>query len=125
MYDAEHTYADLIHFVHVYVIEPHPGPPDHNPYRGEVSGLTGAPNQPRTYADRVALARQTNTLLKGNQLMLVDDLMPLARTNPMWCTYGPGPNCGFLIDQSGKFVQVHDWLKMDFMRIAIDELLSE
>jgi hypothetical protein len=113
-----------VHFVHVYVIEPHPQSPDRNPYRGGDSGDLEGPSQPRTYEDRLSLAIQTDELLEGDQLMLVDDLTPLSRNNPVWCTYGPGPNCGYLIAQDGSLVEAHQWLKTDKIRDAIDRIVE-
>ena len=122
-YDDTRSYDEVVHFVHVYVIEPHPGPPDPTPYLG-VPGRNEAPRQPHTYRDRVTLALQTDALLEGNQLMLLDDLTPMALNNPMWCTYGPAPNCAFLIGQDGRFIEAQQWLDMGAMKAALDNLLE-
>lgn len=122
-YDDNRSYDDDVHFVHVYVIEPHPGSPDPSPYRGGV-GRGEAPRQPRSYGDRLALALQTKALLEGNQLMLVDELAPMARTNPMWCTYGPAANCAFLIGRDGLFIEAQVWLDLGAMKTAMDSLLE-
>jgi hypothetical protein len=121
-FDDSRRYDEVVHFVHVYVMEAHPGPPDPAPFRG-LAGRGNAPRQPRTWRDRVELASTTSALLEGNQLMLVDELAPLARTNPMWCGYGPAANSAFLIGQDGRILEAHDWLDMAEMKSAIDNLL--
>ena len=113
-----------MHIVHVYVMEAHPGPPDPAPFRG-LAGREEAPRQSRTYEDRVEMASTTNAMLEGSQLMLVDELAPLARTNPMWCAYGPAANSAFLVGQDGRILEAHDWLDIAEMKSAIDNLLSE
>ena len=69
-------YADLVHFVHIYIIEPHPQSPDVSPYSGRVSESvhSSGKSQPRTYNERVANAEGMLTLIHGNQLLLIDDL---------------------------------------------------
>jgi len=79
--------------------------------------------QPLVYEDRVAAAQDTERLLEGNQLVLVDDLTPGEQNNPVWCTYGPCPNCSYLIGQDGVIVAVQTWAFVDAMKLAIDRLL--
>jgi hypothetical protein len=115
-----------VHLVHIYVVEPHPLDPDPSPYRGEVWETTYSErSQPKSYDARVALAREIEALLEGNQLMLVDELTPESRNNPLWCSYGPAPNSGYLIDQTGKLREVHTWIHVLQMEWAIDALLAE
>jgi hypothetical protein len=124
-YDANNLYGDLVHIVHVYVIEPHPQSPDISPYRGEVweANYSSKP-QPYTYAARVANAQDSAALLQGEQLLLVDDLDNDGLINPVWCTYGPCPNCGFLIGQDGVVQSSQQWIDAESMRIEIDWLLT-
>ena len=63
--------------------------------------------------------------LTGDQLVLVDDLSPRDRDNPAWCTYGPCPNCGFLIGQDGTLAEVQTWIDVNQMQNAIDQLLAD
>ena len=57
-YDAQRTYADVMHFVHVIVIEPHPLLPDPSPYTGKSwEGPDSTIRQPRTYEERVEAAK--------------------------------------------------------------------
>jgi hypothetical protein len=101
------TYADHVHFVHVYTLEAHPKKPDISPYSGKVWEMTYSTyGQQKTYTGRVQNAKNQLPKLTGKQLLLVDDLTPGTYNNPAWCTYGPCPNCSFLIDQQGKLVQV-------------------
>lgn len=126
MYDASRTYDEVVHFVHVYVVEPHPLDPDPSPYRGEVWELNYSQrSQPKSYDARVALAQEIEALLEGNQLMLVDELMPESRNNPLWCSYGPAPNSGYLIDRTGKLRVVNTWIDLSEMEETIDAILAE
>jgi hypothetical protein len=98
-------YAEWVHFVHVYVIEPHPKAPDPSPYSGAVWEMTySSLAQPKTYAARVQNAKVLAPSLQGKVTLLVDDLTP-GSNNPAWCTYGPCPNCSFLIAKNGIVVE--------------------
>jgi len=123
-FNASSTYDQQVHFVQVYVIEPHPQDPDPSPYRGTVwEAQYSSKRQPKTYADRVQNARDVLPSIQGNQIQLVDDLTPGSHDNPVWCTYGPCPNCAFLIGQDGILDTVQDWVDADAMQGAIDALL--
>jgi hypothetical protein len=123
-FDASSTYDQRVHFVQVYVIEPHPQDPDPSPYRGTVwEAEYSSKGQPKTYAERVQNARDVLPSIQGNQLQLVDDLTPGAHNNPVWCTYGPCPNCAFLIRQDGILDTVQTWVDATDLQSAIDALL--
>jgi hypothetical protein len=123
-YDASSTYADHVHIVSLYVIEPHPMAPDVGPYSGAVSEREySTKDQPRTYSKRVDYAQETELFLEGEQIMLVDELLPEPLNNPAWCTYGPCPNCAYLIRQNGVIDTVQRWVNVAEMKAAIDELL--
>ena len=123
-YDDTTTYADRVHIVTLYVIEPHPMAPDVSPNSGSVWEMQySTKRQPLVYEDRVAAAQDTEGLLGGNQLVLVDDLTPGQQNNPVWCTYGPCPNCAYLIGQDGVIVTVQTWAFLAGMKARIDELL--
>jgi len=125
-FDGHSSYAQVVRFVHVYVIEPHPATPDISPYTGAVwEAEYSTKNQAMTYADRVALAAETAALLEGEQRMLVDDMQPLERDNPVWCSYGPAPNSAYLVRQDGTLHTVQEWLTVEAIEEAIDSLLSE
>jgi hypothetical protein len=124
-YDDTTTYADRVHIVTLYVIEPHPIAPDVSPNTGTVWQFQFSTiRQPQVYDDRVAAAQDTEELLEGNQLVLVDDLTPGPQNNPVWCTYGPCPNCSYLVGQDGVIVAVQTWAFVDAMKLAIDQLLQ-
>ena len=107
----------MVHFVNINVTEPHPeGSRRTNQYS---SGIL----QPTIYDERVAIAKQIEPLLGDRQLLLVDDLTP-GQDNPVWCTYGPCPNCAFLIGQEGIIHEVQLWSNTSAMKTAIDALLS-
>lgn len=124
-FNGNQTYSDVVHFVHIYVPEPHPMGPDPSPYTGRLSerGYSQR-HQPRTYDERVAVATEVAAMFEGNQRLLVDELSP-RRSNPVWCSYGPMPNSAYLIDQRGVIRVVQQWVNAANMQAEIDELLSE
>jgi hypothetical protein len=125
-FDSNHTYSDVVYFVHIYVVEPHPVDPDPSPYTGQVWEMSFSTRaQPRTYSGRVALAAEVEALLEGNQVVLVDELAPGARNNPLWCSYGPAPNSAYLIDQRGKLRIVQKWVNVPKMEAGINLLLGK
>lgn len=114
-----------MHIVHLYVVEAHPGSGTVSAYTGQVSNSTNVP-MPHDYDDRVALARQTiaRFSIPQNQRVLVDEVAPLVRNNPLWCTYGPAPYAGYVIGQDGVIVESAIWASdIDFPR-AIDAHLA-
>jgi hypothetical protein len=123
-FDADRRYSDVVHFVHVNVIEPHPSHPDPSPYSGEVWESGSSEPQPRTFSERVILATAMAADLVGGQIMLVDDLTPAVRDNPLWCTYGPAPNSAYLIDRNGVIRVVQKWVDPPALRAAIQQVLS-
>jgi hypothetical protein len=103
----------------VHVIDPHPYLGSIDPLVGELSPYPGAsfPNywasfdiygnplsQPRTFADRMLQAQNMKRDLGVNPTVLADEI-----TNPVWCTYGPLPNCGYLIGAGGKVLERETW----------------
>lgn len=125
LFDANRTYSDVVHFVHINVVEPHPSSPDPSPYSGEAWGNEYSRPQPLTYQARVSIAGDVKALLVGNQTVLVDDLTPRARNNPLWCSYGPNPNAAYLIDRSGTLRVVQKWIDVSTMEAAIRQLLGK
>jgi hypothetical protein len=125
LYDDQNTYADLVHVVHILVIEPHPQDPDPSPYGGRVwEARYSTVPQPASFEERQAVALQLEETIEGNQLLLIDDMVPQALNNPIWCTYGPAPNSAYLIRQDGILDTVQTWLDVDGMRDAIDRVLQ-
>ncbi len=124
-FDATRTYGDVVHFVHVHVIEPHPLAPDPSPYKGNVWELEFTTiAQPLNYEDRVATAVEVESLIEGNQVLLVDELDPDGLVNPVWCTYGPAANSAHLIAQDGTIALAQLWLDAAAVEAAIDDLLA-
>ena len=120
-------YPDLVHFVHVYIVEAHPKAPDISPYNGSTWPMTYSDyGQPKTYDGRVQNAKAMEALLEGDPLVLVDDLTPGPRNNPVWCTYGTCPNCSFLIGQDGIIVETLDNTsnKLSTLETALQGLLN-
>lgn len=125
LFDATETYDERVHFIHLYVVEPHPENPDPSPYTGNVWEMDySTKGQSFTYDERVAAAQDMLPLVEGNQLLLVDDLVPGVRNNPVWCTYGTCPNCAYLIGQDGLIDTTQTWFDADNMEAAIKNLLG-
>lgn len=122
-FDASSTYGEKLHIVHIYVVEPHPlGDP--SPYSGEVWEAEYSDYaQPTTYDGRVTLARVMLNSIGSKQMLLVDDLRPRQLDNPVWCTYGPCPNCAYLIRQDGIVEKSQTWVNVTDMKPFIDTLL--
>jgi hypothetical protein len=124
-FDVSNTYSDVVHFVHIYSVEAHPQSPDTSPYSGDVWELSWSTKlHAKTYSEREANAIDAEAYITGNQLMLVDELTPLPRNNPVWCTYGPVPNGAYLIAQDGLIVAAQQWLDVNAMKTHIDNLLD-
>ena len=123
-FEGGETYGDRAHFVHLYVVEPHPAG-DLSPYRGEVwEAEYSDRGQAMTYDERVADARDVEGLLGEDQMLLVDDLTPRPLDNPAWCTYGPCPNCAYLIAQGGTIHTAQTWVEPSDMQRALDDVLG-
>jgi hypothetical protein len=122
-FDASSTYGDKLHILHIYVVEPHPlGDP--SPYSGEVWEAEYSDySQPKTYDGRVTVAGVMQTSIGAKQMLLVDDLTPRPLNNPVWCTYGPCPNCAYLIRQDGIVEKTQRWVNVDDIKPFIDTLL--
>ena len=126
-FDEDRTYGDVLHFVHVYVIEPHPKAPYVSPFTGDVWEDREFSTLPQAYdyATRVEHAKTAEAMLEGDQVLLVDDLDNDGRTNPVWCTYGPAPNAAYLIRQDGGIQEARRWMNPHSLREVIDEMLSD
>jgi hypothetical protein len=121
MYDGTRRFADVVHFVTIYVIDPHPAAPDPSPYSGSVweTPPISDRRQPRSWDGRATLAREVRSLLTSRQTQLVDDLTPGGLANPFWCTYGTAPNAGYVIRRDGTIATVQTW----FDATAIESVL--
>jgi hypothetical protein len=122
-FDASSTYGDKLHILHIYIVEPHPlGDP--SPYSGQVWEAEYTDyTQPLTYDGRVTLARIMLNSIGSKQMLLVDDLRPRQLDNPVWCTYGPCPNCAYLIRQDGIVEKSQTWVNVTDMKPFIDGIL--
>ena len=124
-YDSTSTYADQVHFVHIYVVEPHPQSPAPSPYSGQVwEAAYSDVGQAYSYSDRVQNAAAMQSDLNADQLTLVDDLTADGMNNPVWCTYCPCPNCSDLIGTDGKVAATQTWADGNAMQSEIDDLLA-
>ena len=117
-------YGDDVHFVVLYVTEPHPiGSP--SPYSGEEWPLSnsydngGNPvRQPLTYEERVQLAALCVADAGITSLVLVDKI-----ENPVWQVYGSAPNSAYLVDTDRKIMEAQLWYDVDEMEAAIERLI--
>ncbi len=118
------TYADQVHFLHLYTLEPHP--------KGSNAPDIGAPwelhystyPQPESHAERIAMRALILADHPPTQHVLLDDLSPGHRVNPVWSTYGPAPRPGFLIRQDGLIDTSQLWFNASHLEGAILQLLS-
>lgn len=106
-------------FVLVYVVDPHPLAPDPSPYRGEPWEFQYSKfRQARSHEERADDANQVSVKDVFDEV-LVDDLEPdnPAGNNPVWCTWGPAPNPGWLLSaKSGRVLLGQPWLNTTEMR---------
>jgi len=124
-FEGGETFSDVVHFVHVLVIEPHPQAPDPSPYGGVVQeGPYSSIPQPKSREERRQVAREIEALLEGEQIVLFDELMPPESLDPVWCTYGPAPNSAFLIGRDGRIHAGQLWLDVEAMENEIRSLLG-
>ncbi len=125
-YDATHTYADLVHFVHVYVLEAHPIHPDVSPFSGAVWELEySLVKQPTTYEGRRLHAQWLSRFIEGDQLLLVDDLSPGKSVNPVLNAYGTLPSPAFIIRRDGVIHWSNMWYLAEEFREKLDEILDQ
>ena len=126
-YDAETLFSDRVHFVHVYVVEPHPMAPDPAPHVGVVAEdpVYSVVRQPTTYDARLANAAMARALIAGNQIQLVDAFDLDGLINPVWCTYGTSPNAAYLIGRDGVIRLASTWTGSVDLETAIRALIED
>jgi hypothetical protein len=86
-------------------------------YRGQPCELEYSKyRQARTYQERVDDANHV-TVAGVFDEVLVDWLEPSNSTgeNPVWCSWGPAPNPGWLLSQSGEVKLAQPWFDGDAM----------
>jgi hypothetical protein len=100
--------------------------PDVNPYTGYLGEAAySTVGQPKTYSGRLTNAVWLlANVIQGNQTLLVDEIAPEARNNPVFCTYGPAPVPAFLIRRDGRVMKAQLWLDVNAMETAINNLLN-
>jgi hypothetical protein len=128
------TYGNSVNFITVFVIEPHPvgspspyaaaewvtPPSSFDPTTYDANTRTGDPLfQARTYKERVAQAKHMIKDLGVTATVLIDEM-----DNPAWCTYGPLPNCGYLISPNGTILERETWYQPLQMEAAILKYLG-
>ena len=107
------TYGSQVHFIIIHAREAHAidtGRPSPFTYDEEGNPIY----EPRTYEERVELARSTVAAEGITVPVLVDEM-----DNPLWCTYGPAPDIAYLIGTDGKIVEKQGWYDPEQMESAI------
>lgn len=125
-------YGEQVWFLYIYGPEAHPESPYVSPYSGEVwmkSNYSILP-QAYTFPDRMSFAQRCVVgeecpVIAQEWIMLVDALPGANHSgnNPVWCTYGPSPNGGYLIDQQGNINVSQPWIDLQEMNTALAQLL--
>jgi hypothetical protein len=118
-------YRDQVHFVVIYVVEPHPAG-SASPYSGQEwtasysQDTEGNPvGQPGTYDERAGLASMCAKDAGITALVLVDEM-----DNPVWQTYGPAPNLAYLIGTDRKVIEAQTWYDVSEMEASIESYLD-
>jgi len=124
-------HGDKLHYLVVYIIEPHPKKPDVSPYKGiEWTFEYSNYSQPRDYQSRVRTAAHVSDVfpLSRQFTVLVDDLTPhnVTGNNPIWCQWGPAPNAAWLLSNASNnnVALAQSWFVPDLMDAAISKLLD-
>ena len=118
-------YQDQVHFVIIYVIEPHPvgsvSPYSGQEWTGSYSQDTeGNPiGQPGTYDERAELASMCARDARITALILIDEI-----DNPVWQTYGTAPNLAYLIGTDRKVIEAQTWYDVGQMEAFIEPHLN-
>jgi len=76
--------------------------------------------EPRTYDERVELARKAVAAEGIIVPVLVDEM-----DNAVWLTYGPAPNIAYLIGTNGKIVKKQGWYQPQEMEADIVDYLAQ
>ena len=106
-------YGDKVQFIIIHTREAHAidtGRPSPYTYDQEGSPIY----EPKTYEERVELARKTVAAEGITVPVLVDEM-----DNPLGCTYGPAPNIAYLIGTEGKIIVKQSWYDPEQMESAI------
>jgi hypothetical protein len=127
--DLIRKWSDRVFFVHLYGPEPHPMSPDTNFDSGLVkTSYWSTVRQPRTWEDRLELARSTSEKVHPSSTFLVDYLegnpYEPALNQPVWCTYGHGARIAVLIGQDGLVQYAQEWFQADRMATAVEAYLG-
>lgn len=126
-------YGDKFHYLLVYVVEAHPKAPDACPYRGKPwEHAFSNYSQPVLYQQRLDVASHINDIFTLNEAytVVIDNLTPHNTTEKpagndnVWCTWGPSPNAGWLIDTNGTIVESQPWFDIEKMDKAMGSLVG-
>ncbi len=112
-------YGGQVHFITIYTKEAHAIDAEragHSSYDEEGNPIY----EPRTYDERIELARQTVAAEGIIVPVLIDEM-----DNAVWLTYGPAPNIAYLIGTNGKIVKKQGWYQPQEMEVAIVDYLAQ
>ena len=100
-------YGDKVHFVTVYIREPHAG---ENRFRNI--------SQPAKYEERLKLAKRTKKDLSITSMLLIDKMDNAVRRE-----YGSLPNSAYIIGQNGRVFHKQPWMDSKMIEQPLKALL--
>ncbi len=82
--------------------------------------------QPRTYVDRLELAKRVREYTHPDAVLLIDNLSSEegAANQGVWCTMGLGARTAMLIGTDGTLQYKQDWFNSDALSTAIESYVS-
>ena len=107
--ELRQRYDEQVHFVLLYVREPHPG-------QGQFTEIT----QPTTYEERLQLACRTQEELGITSRMLIDEI-----DNRYRAAFGGLPNSAYIIGQDGRVFHKQPWMSAKSLEQPLEALLSQ
>lgn len=121
------TFKDSVTVLHLVGPEPHPITPDTNFDSGkQLMNYWSTVRQPRTYADRLELAKRVHEYTHPDAVLLIDNLSSEegAANQGVWCTMGLGARTAMLIGTDGTLQYKQDWFNSDSLTTAIESYVA-
>ena len=127
----------------VYVVDPHPLPPDISPYSGDIWTFKYSKfRQARTFGERVKYAQNVSTdgvfdevlvdtlqtseaeaTLLSEQMDNAPVTAAYARgNNAVWCRWGPAPNTAWVIGRNGTVLTAQFWYEFNELNATLASL---
>ena len=135
-------YGKDVLFLMVYVVDPHPLPPDLSPYSGDIWTFKYTKfRQARTFGERVKYAQNVSTDGVFDEVLvdtlqtsettvaaeMVDNDMAMTATDPrgnnaVWCSWGPAPNTAWVIGRNGTVLTAQFWYEFNELNATLASL---